>query len=131
MTMAVDQSAKLMRSPEFLATLFDAIPCGVVVVDEDRCIRAANRFFENAVGLEPGLAVGSCEGHAIGCLNAENGHRHPSSTISEACQTCEARRLAVKALEMSSSQRGRAHFQINVGGRLEDLTLTLNAAPFE
>jgi len=131
MTMGVDESSKLLRSPEFVATLFDAIPCGVIVVDENRCIRAANRYFENAVGLEPGLALGSCEGTAIGCLNAGNRHRHGGSTIGEQCQTCEARRLAVKALEMSSSQRGRAHFQVNVGGRVEDLTLTLNAAPFD
>lgn len=129
--MTFDVPSKLLESPEFLATLFDAIPCGVIVVDENRRIRAANRIFENAVGLEPGEAIGACEGYAIGCLNAGKGHDHVIPVIDEACQTCEARHLAVKALKMGGIHRGRAHFQINVGGRVEDLTLTLNAAPFE
>jgi len=132
MTMTCDMPSNLMKSPEFLATLFDAVPCGVIVVDENRCIRAANRIFESAVGLERGEAIGSCEGFAIGCVNADNeGHRHEIPVIGEACQTCEARHLAVKALKMDVVQRGRARFQINVRGRVEDLTLTLNAAPFE
>ena len=129
--MNFEMPPELMKSPEFLATLFDSIPCGVIVVDEDRCIRAANRIFESAVGLERGDAIGSCEGSAIGCLNAGKSHSHGFQSIAEECQTCEARHLAVKALKMGGLQRGRAHFQINVDGRVEDLTLTLNAAPFD
>jgi transcriptional regulator with PAS, ATPase and Fis domain len=129
--MTFDVPSNLASSPEFLVTLFDAIPCGVVVVDDDRRIRAANRVFENALGLKPGAAIGSCEGAAIGCLNAVEGHDHELSVSNESCQTCEARHLAVKALKTEGSQRGRAHFQVSVDGRVEDITLMLNAAPFE
>ncbi len=129
--MTFEMPAEFVGSPEFLVTLFDAVPCGVIVVDEERRIRAANRIFERAVGLERGQALGSCEGAAIGCLNAGQNHSHGIPVVSEACQTCGARQLAAKALKMCALQRGRANFQINVDGRVEDLTLTLNAAPFE
>ena len=129
--MTFDIPSKLMESPQFLETLFHAIPCGIIVVDSERRIRAANRIFEHAVGLEQGQAIGSCEGSAIGCLNAVKDHNHGLPVMNEACQTCEARHIALKALKMGSAQRGRAHFEINVAGRVEDVTLTLNAAPFE
>ena len=129
--MTFDPATKMMQSPEFLGTLFNAIPCGVVVVDENRCIRAANRIFEHAVGLEQGGAIGSCEGVALGCLNAMQGHDHALPVVGDSCQTCGARNLAIKALKMGGVQRGRSNFELNVEGRVEDLTLTLNAAPFE
>jgi transcriptional regulator with PAS, ATPase and Fis domain len=129
--MTFDVPSKMMESPEFLATLIDAIPCGVIVVDEQRRIRAANRIFESAVGLQPGAAIGSCEGAAIGCLNAAGNHDQSMEVVSQGCETCEARQLAIGALKTNGVRRGRAHFQINVGGRVEDITLTLNAAPFE
>ncbi len=129
--MTFDPRSKLIEAPEFLATLFDAIPCGVVVVDEDRRIVAANRIFENAVGLEQGQAVGSCEGEAIGCLNAGKSHNHFIPVVDDPCQTCGARHLAIKALKMGGIQKGRAHFQINIDNRVEDITLTLSAAPFD
>ena len=129
--MTFDVSSKMMESPEFLATLFDAIPCGVIVVDEQRRIRAANRIFESAVGLEPGGAIGSCEGKVIGCLAAAEDHDHSLPIVDQVCQTCDARHLAMQALKVNHVERGRAHFQINVDGRIEDITLTLNAAPFD
>jgi transcriptional regulator with PAS, ATPase and Fis domain len=130
MTTNVDGPSKLMRSPEFLATLLEAIPFGVVAIDEDRVIRAANRVFETSLGLEPGSTIGSCEGMALGCINAAENHCHDGTVISQACRTCEARQLAVKAIKMGGVQRGRAHLQVNVHGRVEDVTLALNAAPF-
>lgn len=120
-----------MESPDFFATLFDVIPSGVIVIDENRRICAANRKFETAVGLRPGAAIGSCEGAAIGCLNAVVPHEHDLEVMNHGCQTCEARQIAVGALKFNSERQGRAHFQINVDGRLEDITLTLTAAPFE
>ena len=127
--MTIDASSGLSESRDFVERLFDSIPCGVIVVDEDRHIRAANRIFENAVGLQPGAAIGSCEGAAIGCLNAAGDHDHRMKVVSNGCQTCEARQLAVNALKMDELQRGRAHFQVTVGSRVEDITLSLSASP--
>ena len=129
--MTFDPLSNFLKSLDFMSTLFDAIPCGVVVVDEDRRIVAANRIFENAVGLEQGQAIGSCEGEAIGCLNAGKTHNHFLPVVEDPCQTCGARHLAIKALKMGGLQKGRAHFQIKVGNRIEDITLALNAAPFD
>ena len=119
--MTYDPLSQIMKSPEFMVTLFDSIPCGVVVVDDNRQIVAANRIFENAVGLEQGQSIGSCEGEAIGCLNAGKDHNHFLPKVDDPCQTCGARHLAIKALKMGGLQRGRAHFQINVGNRVEGL----------
>jgi transcriptional regulator with PAS, ATPase and Fis domain len=131
--MTFDVLSNLKESPEFLSTLFDAIPSGIIVVDEDRRILAANRIFETAVGLPAGTAVGSCQGAAMGCLNAEMERDHCTDhqAGSPGCETCEARQLAATALEVDSVQRGRTHFQLKMGSRIEDVTLTLNAAPFE
>jgi transcriptional regulator with PAS, ATPase and Fis domain len=128
--MTFDPLSDVLKSLDFMETLFNAIPCGVVVVDENRRIVAANRIFENAVGLEQGQAIGSCEGEAIGCLNAGKSHNHFLPVVDDPCQTCGARHLAIKALKMGGLQKGRAHFQIKVENRVEDITLALNAAPF-
>ncbi len=53
--MTFDPLSDVLKSTDFMETLFNAIPCGVVVVDENRRIVAANRIFENAVGLEQGI----------------------------------------------------------------------------
>ncbi|MCU0305547.1 MAG: sigma 54-interacting transcriptional regulator [Thermoanaerobaculales bacterium] len=128
----MDNVATIFGNPrELFDALFDALPCGVIVVDQDRKIRAANQAFERAVGLEPGAAVGSCEGSAMGCLNAAKPHDHNAAGIEKGCRTCEARQLALSALDLNVRQRGRAHFQITVDGRVEDITLTMAATPFD
>ncbi len=121
----------LSESKRFLKTLFDAIPCGVIVIDEHRIIRGANEIFERATGLQPGAAIGTCEGAAIGCLNAAVGHCHSVDVLTDACKICEARQLAADAIQSSEIRRGKVHFQIAVEGRVEDIALTLTAAPFE
>ena len=129
----LQMSPKIMESAGFLAALFETIPCGVLIVDESRRIRAANKIFEHSLGLRPGSSIGSCQGAAMGCLNAmtDCDHAHELDVLSSECETCEARRLAVEALRDDRARRGRARFQVNVEGRVEDVTLNLTAAPFE
>jgi len=129
--MTSDMHSSLSESPEFLANLFDSFPCGVIIVDEHREICAANRAFEHALGLKPGEAIGSCQGAVMGCINADGEHQHGFQLSSSACETCEARYVALKALQTNDVHSGRAHFQLNVDGRVEEISLTLNAAPFQ
>jgi len=129
--MPLNIPTNLADSRRFLTTLFDAIPCGVIVVDEHRMIRAANEIFARATGLQPDAAIGTCEGAAIGCLNAAVGHCHSVDVLTDACKICEARQLAAGAISSGETRRGKVHFQIAVEGRVEDVALTLTAAPFE
>ena len=49
----------LLQSADTVLAVLNAIPCGVVVIDRERHIRAANDAFKRALGLSNGDWTGS------------------------------------------------------------------------
>jgi len=119
----------LLESPDTVLGVLNAIPCGVVVVDRERHIRAANDAFRRAVGMPDGDWGGSCQGAVLGCVNATGDHAHHDAELSPECQACDLRRLAMSALDGKDQVHGATTLEIVVGGSLTQVRLEMTALP--
>ena len=77
---------ELISDYPFVKTLFDALPCGLIVIDGKGNILTINAFMEETFGIEAGPAVGKPFGYALGCINAIDGLADCGS--SNDCQAC-------------------------------------------
>ena len=119
----------LLNQDGFLRTLFESIPCGVLVVDDDRRVRAVNNVLERTFGLSQAEVVDKRGGEALKCVHAEE---HPSGCgYAESCDACQVRYTALQALAGRQVQRNKARVQLSVSGSVEDLVLLVSAAPIE
>ncbi len=116
----------LVLGPEFTRTLLGAIPCGMLLMDEERRVLAVNDVLEKALGVPANRLLGLKGGGALGCVYAS---RLESCGEAEACRSCDARRIAEAALQEGKTQRTRARFQVAFGGKVQDLELHLSASP--
>lgn len=112
----------------FIKTLFEAIPCGVLVCDEERRIRAVSNVMEMILALPSKSVIGKRGGEAFGCIYART-NAGACGELAE-CEECEARMLAFAALSKGTRQRGRVVVRLSVNGILRDVDLMLSATPF-
>jgi len=61
---------QLLDNKVFLKTLFDAIPCAILVLDGDRRVHAANTYFLREYGTFPDTALMNRVGNVMQCVNA-------------------------------------------------------------
>jgi DNA-binding NtrC family response regulator len=108
--------------------LLEALPCGILLMDENRRVVAVNDVLRRAFGLPPNGLGGLRAGAAMGCLYARSGEVCGDR---EACATCEARRAATFALEKGRSRKVRAFFDVEVRGRIQYVELLLHASPVD
>ncbi len=119
----------LLESPDTVLAVLNAIPCGVVVIDRDRHIRAANDAFKRALGVSNGDWGGSCQGAMLGCVNATGDHAHHAGALSPECRTCDLRRLAFSALDDNRRVHGSSTLEVVADGRITQLRLEMTALP--
>ena len=84
----------LISQNEFLSTLFHALPCGILVVDEERRVHAVNHPLTSILGIPSEKIVGNKTGKALGCVYCTE---HECGTA-DYCKDCEARKAAIVAL---------------------------------
>ncbi|MCP4676189.1 MAG: PAS domain S-box protein [Deltaproteobacteria bacterium] len=112
-----------------LKTLFEAIPCGVLVVDKDRRVKAVNDALKQGFGLSEADVVNMRSGEVLRCVHADNspegcGH-------SEECQSCIVRQTALAAIDGKTVRRTNAEVSLKADGKSVVHKLLLSAAPFE
>jgi len=119
----------LLSQGGFLQTLFESIPCGILVVDRDRRVKAINRLLEQTFGLSQAEVVDKRNGDAMRCIHA---HESPEGCgFSQACSDCRIRSAALEALTGERVHRRKANVTLLVGDEERDLVLLLSAAPIE
>jgi len=116
------------ESREFGELLHDMMPCGVMVLNSDREIVWVNGAVERAIGLDRGAAVGKRQGELFRCSTAIREDR--VCCESEDCENCDAREIASTVFSDHEVVRRRAKFTLSAHSRLEEVELTLTAAPF-
>jgi transcriptional regulator with PAS, ATPase and Fis domain len=113
----------------FLKSLFESIPCGVLIVDGDRRILAVNNVLEQTFGISEAEVMDHRGGEALRCVNA---FKNPKGCgFAEECITCGVRNTALEALSGNQIHRKKATFQLLVDGKTNDLQLLISAAPFD
>jgi transcriptional regulator with PAS, ATPase and Fis domain len=112
---------------DLVTSILDSIPCGVLVVDQRRRIRAVNEAFRRALRIDDSRCLGNCQGSVLGCLHAveEEHHQNPPAM----CRECELAALTSEAFEHERRVRGRATLQVTTECRLQDITLECTAVP--
>jgi len=123
----VNNLDRLIIQNEFLSTLFHSLPCGILVVDEERRVHAVNHPLKNILGISTEKIVGNKTGRALGCVYSSG----QECGTADYCQDCEARRAAIVALTENQKYRSRASLQLSINGKIQDLRLLITAAPFQ
>ena len=120
---------ELLNQKSFLKSLFESIPCGVLIVDRDRRIQAINRVLEQTFGISEPEVVDKRGGEALRCIHSSNSSK--GCGFADECQTCDVRNTALKALDGQKIHRKKAKIQLLINGEVRDLLLMASAAPLE
>ncbi|NQT53444.1 sigma 54-interacting transcriptional regulator [bacterium] len=117
----------LLQQEGFLHTLFQAIPCGVIVVDEALRAQSINQVAERAFALEASAGIGQPPGNVLRCAHAADspaGCGHGAM-----CEACDVRAVAQSALNGAEIRRQRTRRRVVMDGRAEELNFLVSAAP--
>jgi sigma-54 dependent transcriptional regulator, acetoin dehydrogenase operon transcriptional activator AcoR len=120
---------ELLDNKAFLKTLFDAIPCAILILDSDRRIHAANDFFLRTYADAGDTSLLKRVGNVIRCANALKSDE--GCGFSEECDSCIIRNTALKAVSGERTERKRTHMEFAVNGRSLDLTFLISASPLK
>ena len=121
--------AELLNEEGFLKTMFESIPCGMMIVDSDRRIQALNNVMEHGFNVCMSEAIDSRAGGLIGCMLASEGPKVCGS--GENCQGCGIWNTCLEALSGGQAYRNKAKIQVLVDGIPRELTILVSAAPIE
>ena len=112
-----------------MKTLFESMPCGILVVDGDRRIQVLNNTLERTFGITMAEAVDKRGGEALKCIHA---FESPEGCgYAPECETCQVRNSALEAIAGRRVHRNKADVQLRVKGTVRDLVLLVSAAPFD
>ena len=120
---------ELLEEDGFLKSLFNSIPCGVLVVNQDRRVQALNNVLEQTFGITLAESINKRGGDALRCIHANS---NPEGCgFSEECNICSVRNTALEALEGKQIHRNKAKLQLVVDHKPCDLQLLVSAAPLD
>lgn len=120
---------KLLNQEGFLKTLFESIPCGVLVVDRDQRVKAVNNLLERAFGISRGEVINKRSGEVLRCIHS---FESPEGCgFADYCQTCQVRNTALEALAGRQIHRNKAKIQLLIDGKVRDMLMLVSAAPVE
>jgi transcriptional regulator with PAS, ATPase and Fis domain len=120
---------EFLNQEGFLKSLFESIPCGVLIIDGDRRILAVNNVLEQTFGISEAEVMDQRGGEALKCVNA---FKDPKGCgFAEECVSCGVRNTALEALSGNQVHRKKATFQLLVDGKTRSLQLLISAAPFD
>ena len=120
---------ELLGQEGFLKTLFEAIPCGVLIVDNDRRVRAVNSVLERTFGVSRATVVDKRSGEALKCVH--HSESPEGCGTGEACRSCNMKAAALEAIAGTKAYRRRAPVQLFIDGEVREMMLQVSAAPFE
>jgi len=119
----------LLEKNNFLKTLFNATPLGILLIDSNRKIQAVNDFMRQTFGISEASVIDSNIGKVIHCLKemeqpgiCENKDR---------CSKCEIMKSALASINGEKVERHNFKIQLKSGADFEDKILSITAAPVE
>ena len=121
--------AELLDRVGFLKTLFESIPCGVLIVDPDRRVLTVNNVLEQTFGVSRATVFDKRGGEVLNCVHASESP--DGCGYSETCRHCQVKNTALEAILGTSVHRRRAEVQLWHDGEILDLVLLVSAAPLE
>ena len=120
---------ELLNQKRFLKSLFESIPCGVLIVDCDRRVHAINNVLEQILGISEAEVIDKRAGEVLRCIHASKSPKECG--FANECQYCMVRNTALEALAGQKIYRKKAKVQLLINGEARDLLLLASAAPLE
>jgi len=121
---------EILEQDKLFATLFDSIPLGILIVDENQRVVKVNRFMKEQ--FQPSVVdrLQKSIGEVIQCFNEV---KSPGVCgRGEQCQNCQILRPALSALQGDTIQRGKTELELLTGGdNFNKKELIVTAAPLE
>lgn len=118
-----------MQSLEFLQKLFNAIPCGVLVMDAGRSVKMVNDALVASFGQGDIELTEQLGGDILHCMNAAaspTGCGH-----SEECTHCKIKESAESAILGNQVSRLHTEMYLRRGDKTRERQLMISASPFE
>ena len=124
-----DALTQVRQISDYLENLFESIPCGVLVFDNERRIKSVNNVLEQTFRVSKIEVMDERVGKALGCIHASE---NPEGCgFLDACSTCQIRQTALNALDGNRVHRSKAKVQLLVDGKASDLLFLVSAAPVD
>jgi transcriptional regulator with PAS, ATPase and Fis domain len=121
--------AQLLNQKGFLKSLFDSIPCGVLIVDQDRRVHAINNVLERAAGVPKSEEIKRRSGEVLKCIHALQSEE--GCGFSEECQSCIVRNTADKAFAGETVRRNKAKIRLLLKKEAQQRAVLVSAAPVD
>ncbi len=119
----------LLKQHNFIEELFNAIPCGVLVINNKRIVYAVNKGLKKTYGITNKDIGTKRPGNILGCINAFIDKR--GCGFSEACKSCAVKKTASEAISGNHISKRKIQIQLLVNGKPKDFVLLITAAPFD
>ncbi|MBW2608946.1 MAG: sigma 54-interacting transcriptional regulator [Deltaproteobacteria bacterium] len=118
---------ELLKQEGFLKSLFESIPCGILIVDQDRRVIAVNDILTRITGTPEVEMINKRGGDALNCLYA---HKSPDGCgYADECRNCKVKKTALEALAGKQIHRNKASVQLKINGIVCDFKFLVSAAP--
>jgi sigma-54 dependent transcriptional regulator, acetoin dehydrogenase operon transcriptional activator AcoR len=119
----------LLEKNNFLKTLFNATPLGILLVDSNRKIQAVNDFMKQTFGISEASVIDSNIGKVINCLKEME--QPGVCGNKDRCNKCEIMKSALASISGETVERHNFNIRLKTGTDFEDKILSITAAPVE
>lgn len=120
--------AELFQYPSIAKILVDSLPGGLLIIDDQARVQAANKFLERILGISRNAIMGNMIGQALGCLQALENPKECAGP--EYCDGCEVASMGIAAINQNQAQKARIFLQLVNNGQIRDVDFLVNAVPF-
>jgi len=120
---------EILSQDGMLNAIFQNIPCGILVVDQDRRVKALNNVLQQTYDLDPETVLDEKSGEVLRCihsLDSPEGCGHGTH-----CATCQVRLTVERALKGDRVFRNKAKAQLSVKGTIREVSLLVSATSFK
>src|SRR3989339_454833 len=120
---------EVKRSEQKLRTIFEAVPCAILIMDDQLMVKTVNGASRQTFGI-PETAIVNCRWcNALRCIHANETPN--DGGFSENCKTCHVRNTALTALSGTETQRVTTSFEFFMDGQIQKRLLAISAASIE
>jgi len=119
----------LINDDGFLKTLLEAIPCSILIIDQNLQVQTINNFLERTFDIEKDTILDTSRkvGDFINCIVASKDAK--SCGNDGLCQNCEILSVAYEALNGGEVHRKKMKLRSMIRKNWQDLILLVSAAP--
>ena len=120
---------EIRRSEKKLRTIFEAVPCTIVILDDQLMVKTVNGAAQLTFGLSETAIINHRWGDVLRCTRAEETQEGCGAL--DICNHCQIRNTVLAALAGKETQRVRTNFEFFVDGHIHKRMFSISAAPIE